>query len=263
MLPSTTISSLKAPIEALEAMNKVPDTLYYKGNLELLKRPKIAVVGTRKPNAYTRQITAHLCNSLAKRGICIVSGAAMGVDAIAHKSAGAANTIAVMANGLDIRYPAVNKALIADIEHEGLVLSQFESGERARAWSFVVRNEVVVALGEVLVVAQADRNSGTMRSVAFAKAMGKPIFVLPHRMGESEGSNDLLKEGSAEAIYEIEQFCERFAPAIAHETDEFLNYCTQLPSYEEAFRLYGEQLFAYELEGKIKVEHGRVYPLTL
>jgi DNA processing protein len=111
---------------------------------------------------------------------------------------------------LDIRYPAVNKNLIKAIEENGLVMSQFKDGFRATGWSFVVRNEVVVALGELLIVTEADLKSGSMRSVEFAQKMGKEIFVLPHRIDESLGTNMLLAKGEAKAIYDIEAFVSRF-----------------------------------------------------
>jgi DNA processing protein len=248
-----------ASIDALRAMKRLPEALYYQGDLELLQRPKIAIVGSRKPSAYTRQMTALLAASLSRRGICIVSGAAMGVDAIAHKNAGPHNTIAVMANGLDIRYPAINASLIERIENEGLVLSRFAEKEAARPWSFVVRNEMVVALGDVLIVTQAERDSGTMRSVEYAQAMGKPIYVLAHRIGESEGSNTLLRHAKAQAIYDIEAFCEALAPMPQQIEDALLQYCQSAPDYEEAYRRFGEQLFEYELEGKIRIENSKVY----
>ncbi len=97
----------------------------------------------------------------------------MGVDSIAHQNAGANNTIAIMANGLDIKYPNVNKSIITKIENEGLTLSQFKAGFKATPWSFVLRNEIVVSLGEILIVSEADLKSGSMRSVEYALKMGK------------------------------------------------------------------------------------------
>ena len=123
-------------IPMLEGMKKYPSTLFYKGELALLQRPRVSIVGTRKPSNYTRQFTYSLAKALAKRGVCVVSGAAMGVDAIAHTGAGEGNTIAVVANGLDIRYPAINQNLIKGIEKQGLLLSQFNDGFRATGWSF-------------------------------------------------------------------------------------------------------------------------------
>ena len=102
-------SMLTQHIPHLEVMKKYPSTLFYTGNVDLLKRPKVSIVGTRRPSNYTPQLTHELAKSLSKRGVCIVSGAVMGVDAIAHEGVGTNNTIAVVANGLDIRYPAVNK----------------------------------------------------------------------------------------------------------------------------------------------------------
>ncbi|MDD5405598.1 MAG: DNA-processing protein DprA [Sulfurovaceae bacterium] len=83
-------------IAQLESMASYPKNLYYKGNISLLKRPKVSIVGSRKPIPYTKQYTYTLAQELSKRGVCIVSGGAMGVDAIAHEGAGADNTIAIL-----------------------------------------------------------------------------------------------------------------------------------------------------------------------
>lgn len=247
-------------IDALEKMKKYPSTLFYKGDISLLQRPKVSIVGTRRPSSYTRQVTYALAKALAQRGVCVVSGAAMGVDAFAHEGAGAANTIAVVANGLDIRYPVVNKSLIEKIEHEGLMVSQFNDGFRATNWSFVVRNEIVVALGELLIVTEADVNSGSMRSVEFAQKMGKEIFVLPHRLGESMGTNTLLHEGKAKAIYDIEAFVSRFGTATNQTVpkDEFFYFCQRGPTLDESIQKYGERVYEAELEGIITIQQGIV-----
>ncbi len=243
-------------ITALEVMKKYPSSLYYRGNQALLSRFKISIVGSRRPSAYTQQMTHELSRKLSKAGICIVSGAAMGVDAIAHHAAGPDNTIAVMANGLDIRYPATNRSLIASIEGEGLAISQFEDGQEAAAWSFVVRNELVVALGDVLIVTQADKKSGSMRSVQYALKMGKKVYVLPQRIGESEGTNALLREGKAEAIYNIDEFIAPYGLTAKNLDDPFLLFCQGTPSYEEAVKQFPQEVFQYELEGKIDVIAG-------
>ena len=244
----------------LEIMKKYPKELFYKGDLTLLKRPKVSIVGTRRPSSYTRQITYALANALAKRGVCVVSGAAMGVDAAAHEGAGASNTIAVVANGLDIRYPVVNSNLIEKIEKEGLMISQFNDGFRATGWSFVVRNEVVVALGDILVVTEAQLNSGSMRSVEFAQSMGKQIFVLPHRLGESTGTQSLLKAGDAKAIYDVEAFASTFGCAAADDVvkDDFFYFCQHSPTVDESIERFGERVYEAELEGIITIQQGIV-----
>ncbi|OQX50128.1 MAG: DNA processing protein DprA [Epsilonproteobacteria bacterium 4484_20] len=247
-------------IARLEAMKKYPSELFYKGDLSLLERPMVSIVGTRRPTNYTREYTYRISRALAKRGVCVVSGAAMGVDGIAHEGAGAENTIAVVANGLDIRYPAVHNRLLAAIEEKGLVLSQFNKGFRTTGWSFVVRNELVVALGDILIVAEAELDSGSIRSVEFAMKMGKEIFVLPHRLGESNGTNMLLKEGKATAITDVETFVSRFGCAAekAVEKDEFFYFCQKMPTIDQTVEKFGDRVYEAELEGIIAIENGRV-----
>ncbi len=248
------------PIEALNAMKKYPKSLYAKGDLSLICRPKVSIVGTRRPSAYTRQMTYNLSKALAHRGVCVVSGAAMGVDAIAHQGAGASNTIAVMPTSLDIRYPKVNQELIKEIESSGLTLSQFKPSFRATAWSFVLRNEIVVALGEFLVVTQADEGSGSMRSVEYALAMKRPIFVLPHQIGESIGTNQLLKDGLATPIYDIEEFASQFGQAVDNNLpkDDFFYFCQKEPTLDSIVSKFGDRVYEAELEGIVVIENGLV-----
>jgi DNA processing protein len=257
------IKRVETHIKELEDMKKYPSELYYKGDLELLRRVKISIVGSRKPNQYARELTNKLALKLSNAGICVVSGGALGVDAIAHKAADSSNTIMVAATGLDKRYPAINKNIIAAIEEEGLVLSQFQAGTPSQKYNFPLRNEVVVALGEVLIVTYADENSGTMRSVEYALKMGKKIYVLPHRIGESSATNKLLAEKKAEAIYDLDAFVSQFALQESNAVieDDFLLYCRDMPSYDEALAKYASKVFEYELAGKISIKNGKVIVL--
>ncbi len=248
-------------ISELGSMASYPKNIYYKGNISLLKRPKVSIVGSRKPSPYTKQYTYALAQALSKRGVCIVSGGAMGVDAIAHEGAGMDNTIAVLASGIDIYYPAVNKGLLRSIEQNGMLISQFEPDFAATNWSFVLRNELVVALGEVLIVTQAAVDSGSMRSVEYAQKMGKMIFVLPHRMGESEGTNRLLQEGKASIISDIESFASSYGKATQDTSinkDDFFYFCQQNPILDDAVSKFGERIYEAELSGQIIISEGRV-----
>jgi DNA processing protein len=249
------IKEINFEIKNLNLMKNKPKKLYYIGNTKLLNKAKISIVGTRRPSAYTKDFTYKLAKELAKRDYVIVSGGAMGVDALAHLGAGADNTICVVANGLDIRYPAVNKNLIEQIERQGLVLSFFEKGFKATPWSFVKRNELVVALGEFLIVTEANLNSGSIRSVEFALNMGKKIYVLAHRANESLGTNELLKNNLATPIYDIKDFANSLKE-ISEQKDEFTLYLETSPTYEEAIKKYGNKIFEAELEGLIKIENG-------
>jgi len=255
------IFKIEKRIAELEEMKKYPSELYGIGNLELLERTKISIVGTRRPSQYTQYASRDLAKALSNRGVCIVSGAAMGVDAIVHDAAGADNTIAVMANSLDIRYPSVNRKLIEQIENRGLVVSQFSKTTKAAPWSFVVRNEVVVALGEILIVTEADEKSGSMRSVEYALRMGKEIYVLPHRLGESRGTNRLLQEGLAKPIYDIESFANNYGvvPNSSEvEKDDFFYFCQTTPTLDDAVAKYNDRVYEAELEGLIEIHNGLI-----
>ncbi|CAA6826484.1 MAG: Rossmann fold nucleotide-binding protein Smf possibly involved in DNA uptake [uncultured Sulfurovum sp.] len=248
-------------IKALDNMKKYPKELYTLGDVTLLERPKVSIVGTRKPSIYTQDQTKTLASALAKRGVCLVSGAAMGVDALVHQGAGLNNTIAVVANSLDIRYPSINRHMIEGIEKEGLVISQFPVSTKAAPWSFVVRNELVVALGDILIVTEADVNSGSMRSVEFALKMGKEIYVLAQRLGESNATNQLLEDGLAQPIYNIETFANKYGIVPTSEVvskDDFFYFCQTSPTFDDAVAQFNDRVYEAELEGLIYIENGLV-----
>lgn len=251
---------LNTHIKELESMKKYPKDIFYKGNPSLLNKRRISIVGTRKPSKYTAMFTHKLANELSKRDICIVSGAAIGVDAISHKAAGSSNTIAVVANGLDIRYPAINSRLIESIEYEGLVLSTYQKGEKPRNYTFVHRNEIVVSLGEILIVTQADEKSGTLTSINYALKMGKKVYTIPQRLEESIGTQKLLEKGLIEAIYNLDEFLDTFGSTDTKYT-ELDKYLNTFPLYEDALKKYHNKIYELELEGKIIIENGYVKPI--
>ena len=253
-------------IEEFKAL-KLPKHLSYEGRKELLTSVKVSIVGTRRPSKYAREMTTTLAQTLSKRGFVIVSGGAMGIDAVAHQGAKSDATIAVLPCGITQRYPAVNKNLLNSIAQEGLLLSQFEDDFRATPWSFVLRNELVVALGEILIVSEADLGGGSMRSVEYAHKQGKEIYVLAHRIGQSSGTNSLLQENKAKAIYDIESFCNTLAQRFGLKQkqqnttieDPFLALCKTNPSYEELIQKFPQRVFEAELNGEIRIENARVY----
>ncbi len=254
------IKKIDFHISELDSMKKYPKDLYYIGNTDLLQKTKISIVGSRTPNQYSRGLIHQISSKLSQAGICIVSGGAIGIDTIAHKGAGVNQTIMVAGTGLDKKYPTINKKMIQDIENNGLVLSQFEVGVPSNRWNFPIRNELVVSLSDILIVAYADINSGTMRSVEYALKMGKEIYALPHRIGESDGTNKLLENGTAKAIYDINKFIGKFSNIQKDDgtVDEFLKYCKTNPIYDEAISKYGAKVFEYELLGKIQVINGKI-----
>lgn len=247
-------------IPELNSMKNYPKDVYYIGNSNLLKKKKISIVGTRRPISYTKNLITEISSKLSIHDVCIVSGAAMGTDAITHISATPSNTIAVVANGLDIKYPSINKKLITDIEDKGLVLSTYKKGEKARKYTFVHRNELVVALGDILIVSQADINSGTISSIEYALKMNKKIYTLPHRINDSLGTNNYVKKGLMEVIYDVDEFINLIIPSYKKQNikDEFLEYCRSNSSYDEAVLKYQSKVFEYELDGKIEIQNGEI-----
>lgn len=247
-------------INELKQMKIYPENLFFRGDLELLKKRKIGIVGSRRPNKYAAMLTHKISNELAKRDIAIVSGGAMGVDAIAHKACDSKNAIAVVANGLDIKYPSINKNLLCELENNGLIISAYKDGEKARKYTFVHRNEIVVALSEALIVTHADEKSGTLTSIKYALEMGKKIYTIPHQLGESIGTQKLVSKGLIEAIFDLDDFFDSYGE-VKKIKDTFLDYCNTNPEYDEAIKKYSQQLFEYELEGKISIKNGKVYPI--
>lgn len=253
-------SLLNFKIPELTSMKNYPKNIFYIGNTNLLNKKKISIVGTRRPINYTKTLVTELSRKLSSHGICIVSGAAMGTDALAHLGAGSNNTIAVVANGLDIKYPSINKSLIIDIEKNGLLLSAYEDNEKARKYTFVHRNEIVVALGDILIVSQADLNSGTISSIEYALKMNKEVYTFAHRMNDSLGTNLYVKQGLIKVIYDIDEFIKSLIPNYKNHSnsDEFLEYCKINPNYDDAVLKYQGKVFEYELDGKISIENGYI-----
>ncbi len=135
--------------ECLKEISDPPEKLYYKGNLELLKSERmIAVVGTRNPSSYGKLCCEYMIKKMSKADITIVSGFAKGIDSIAHKTSliTGTKTIAVIASGLDIVYPASNLSLYKEIEEKGLILSEYEAGTKPFKGNFPRRNRDVYAV---------------------------------------------------------------------------------------------------------------------
>ena len=117
-----------------------------------------------------------------------------------------------------------------------------------------------MALGDVLVVTEADLNSGSLRSVEFALQMSKKIYVLPHRLNESIGTNSLIKNSKAEVIYDIEEFANNYGK-LSKKEDSFLDYLSTKPTLDNAVLKFGDRVYEAELEGLIAIENGYIVTL--
>lgn len=245
--------------QPLQALPKPPKELFYSGNLKLLEsKVKIAIVGTRAPNPYTKQFCAMLASEIVKAGGVVVSGGALGVDIIAHR-ASLPNTIMFSPSSLDIIYPKTNIQIIKQIMQQGLILSEYAQNYQPHKFSFLERNRLVVGLSDIVIIPQADLQSGSMQSARLCIESKKRLFVLPHRLNESLGTQSLLMRNLARAIYEIKDFIiEIFGVQDEKMQDPILEFCKNAPSYEEALARFGLEILEYEMQGKILRENGNV-----
>ena len=178
-----------------------PEKLNYIGKLPETRLPTVAIVGTRRPTAYGRDVTYRMAYDLAQRGIVIVSGLALGVDAISHQAAldASGTTIAVLANGLSHVYPRTNQRLADQIiASGGAIISEYDDEVEARGFQFLERNRIVSGLADAVVITEAAARSGTLNTAAHALEQGKNIFVVPGNITSalSAGCNSLLKQGA-------------------------------------------------------------------
>lgn len=187
--------------QIIDTIASCPKRLYFMGKLPEKRCPAVAIVGTRKPTAYGREVTYQIAYDLAKRGIVIISGMALGVDGIAHKATleAGGTTIAVLANGVDIVYPAAHNGLARDIVAKGgAILSEYEPGTAARDFQFLERNRIVSGLSDAIIITEAAIRSGTLSTAAHALEQGREVFVVPGNITSplSAGCNNLIKQGA-------------------------------------------------------------------
>ena len=191
-------------LRLLSEIPSPPKQLYVMGTLPAERLPSVAIVGTRKPSSYGKEVTQRLAYDLAKKGLVIISGLALGVDGIAHRAALEAGgiTIAVLANGLPQIYPATHKDLAHQItKQEGAVLSEYEPETSARTYQFLQRNRIVSGLSDAIIITEAAARSGTLNTAMHALEQGKEVFVVPGNITSplSTGCNTLLKQGARPA----------------------------------------------------------------
>jgi DNA processing protein len=184
----------------------VPLGLYAVGPLSLAEacERSVAVVGSRASTEYGTHVAGELGSGLAERGFTIVSGAAYGIDAAAHAGAlgVGGRTVAVVANGFDVFYPAGNRALLRRIVAEGLVLTEKPAGVSQTRLRFLARNRVIAALGGGTVVVEAGHRSGALNTVRHSVQIGRPVMVVPGPVTSalSAGCHQLLRIGGGSVV---------------------------------------------------------------
>lgn len=188
-------------LQIVTSIALVPKSFYYIGTLPERRTPAVAIVGTRKPTAYGREVTHQLAYELAQKGVAIISGLALGVDGLAHKAAVEAGgtTLAVLGNGLPTISPPSHRDLAKTIlGRGGAILSEYEPGTPALPHRFLERNRLVSGLSDAVIITEAAARSGTLNTAAHALEQGKQVFVVPGNITSplSAGCNALLKQGA-------------------------------------------------------------------
>ncbi len=199
-----------------------PSVLFYRGDLDVLQQRRVGIVGTRSATAAGRYMASHLSYDLSEQGVAIVSGLARGIDAWGHKgvllaldrdskshdskiSAGDSHCgqpIAVVASGLDVAYPKENADLWKFVAENGLLVAESPPGTRPEAFRFPLRNRILAALCEVLVVIESHAKGGSMITVEEAQRRDITVMAVPGspRSLSSAGTNLLLQQGCAPVV---------------------------------------------------------------
>lgn len=197
----------------------LPVGLWVRGeqSLAALARDAVAIVGSRASTAYGDRVAADLGAGLAGSGTTVVSGAAYGIDAAAHRGALAERgpTVAVLAGGLDEAYPRAHAALVAEIAAHGAVVSEIPPGEHPTRRRFLTRNRLIAALSAGTVIVEAGVRSGARNTVTWANALGRLVMAVPGPVGNatSVGPHRLIRDGEAVLVTGLDDVREMVAPA--------------------------------------------------
>ncbi len=195
----------------LKEIYDLPPVLYVRGRLTAADEWCVAVVGTRRPTPYGRQVAEEITYGLAANRICVVSGLARGVDSIAHRAAldAGGRTVAVLACGLDIVYPPEHARLALEVVGRGALVSDYPLGTQPRGEFFPRRNRIMSGLSLGVLMVEGDVNSGAMITARLALEQNREVFATPGSIFsvQSRGTNSLIKEG-AKLVQRVEDVLE-------------------------------------------------------
>ena len=210
--------------ECLKEISNPPLKLYYKGNLDLLKEERlIAVVGTRNPSSYGKLCCEYMVKKMTSANITVVSGFAKGIDSIAHKTSLLTDgkTIAVIASGLDIVYPASNLSLYREIEEKGLILSEYEAGVKPFKSNFPQRNRIIAGLSKGTIVVESKNRGGSLITADLALEFNRDVYAVPGDVFSeySKGCNNLIRDSRAKSLSNINELLEDYSWEVEEKND--------------------------------------------
>ena len=197
---------------ALRATKNHPPIITVRGNLELLRRDMVSIVGTRHATAAGMEFVADIAHAFSENGTVVVSGMAIGTDTAAHRGAlratNGAGTIAVLAGGVDYIWPTENESLYWNIVSHGAVISEMPVGFTPVATNFVQRNRIVAGLSVRLILGEADLKSGSMTTARFAHELNREIWAIPSHPADLRafGPNSLIRDGVAKLCMGVSDF---------------------------------------------------------
>ena len=201
---------------ALRVIPESPTLLFVQGELSLLERPAVAIVGSRVHSRYGAEVARHFAAGAVSAGLVVVSGMARGLDAVAHHAALDADggTVGVLGNGLGVIYPAANRALYDRVRERGCLVTEFPPGERPSAGSFPRRNRLISGLAQATLVVEAREKSGALITVDCALAQGRDVLAVPGPITSptSMGCNRLIQQGAKPALT-VEDLLEEYGIA--------------------------------------------------
>ena len=196
----------------LKEVDDAPPVLYVRGDISLIDEWAVSVVGTRRPTPYGRQVAEEISYQLASHRICIVSGLARGVDAVAHRAAiqAGGRTVAVLACGLDIVYPPEHSKLAREIMEQGALISDYPLGTQPRGDYFPRRNRIMSGISLGVLVVEGDVKSGALITARLALDQNRDVFAIPGSIfsPQSRGTNACIQKGEAKLVQTVEDVLE-------------------------------------------------------
>jgi len=193
--------------QSLNSLSNPPIGLVVKGDATCLSKPQLGIVGTRNPTNYGLRIAGEFASGFVDRGWVITSGGAYGIDAAAHRGAlfAEGETIAVIATGIDVNYPAGNQRLFYEISESGALVSEVMPGVNAIPSRFLTRNRLIAALSNATLVVEAAFRSGSLRTARDAAELLRPVMAIPGPINSptSEGCHRLIGERTAEIVTSV------------------------------------------------------------
>jgi len=183
---------------ALAELENAPPLVTAKGNLALLERPMVAIVGARNASAAACRFARGLAHDLGQEGVTVVSGLARGIDSAAHDGSLESGTVAVIAGGIDVYYPPENQARQDDIAARGLLIAEMPPGTEPRARHFPYRNRIIAGLAAGTVVIEAAPQSGSLITARLATEAGREVMAVPGSPLDprAQGCNQLIRDGA-------------------------------------------------------------------